>query len=164
MTARRHRKDLQRKQRDGLTAQQHFCGVFTFATVSTLNMDRRGLVAPKPTHGSEVGPAAVVSCGDISHVDDLDAAARLRVGAFAAEVSDAAENLLDGGWVFTHDVGGFRYVVTVAGDRKSKQRLDCQNKRGKRKLPFQMSNCLRKRYKAATAYINIQKSVCLFSL
>lgn len=155
MTAPRHRKDLRRKQRDGLTARRRFCGVFRFATVSTLNMDGGGswlrATEPKPTHGSEVGPAAVVSRGDVSHVDDPDATARLRVGAFAAEVSDAAEDLLDGGRVVTHDVGGFRDVVTVAGDRKSKQRLDRQNKRGKRKLPFQMSNCLRKRYEAATA-------------
>lgn len=61
-------------------------------------------------------------------MDDLDAAACLRVRTFAIKVPDVAEDLLDGGWVITHDVGGFRHVITIPGDRNNAH--NCQNKRG----------------------------------
>lgn len=52
---------------------------------------------------------------------DPDPAARLGVRTFAVKVSDPAEDLLDGGGVVTDHVGGFRYVITIPGDRKSQQ-------------------------------------------
>lgn len=79
------------------------------------------------SYRSEVRLAAVVSCGHVSDVDDLDAAALLRVRTFAVKVPDVAEDLLDGGWVVTHDVGGFRHVITIPGDRNNAH--NCQNKR-----------------------------------
>lgn len=68
---------------------------------------------------SEVGPAAVVSRGYVSDVDDPHAAARLRVRTFAVEVPDPAEDVVDGGGVVTDHVRGLRQVGTVPADRKS---------------------------------------------
>ena len=73
------------------------------------------------SYRSEVRLAAVVSRGNVSDVDDPDAAARLRVRTFAIKVSDAAEDLLDGGRVVTDDVGRVGHVITVPADRKSQQ-------------------------------------------
>lgn len=74
------------------------------------------------SYRSEVRLAAVVSRGNVSDVDDPDAAARLRVRTFAVKVSDPTEDLLDGGGVVTDDVRGFRHMITVPGDRKSQQK------------------------------------------
>lgn len=63
--------------------------------------------------------AAVVSCGYVSYVDDLDATTRLRVRILAVKVSDTAEDPLDGGWVVAHHIGGFRHMRAIPGDRKS---------------------------------------------
>lgn len=79
-------------------------------------LQREGDHVTAPGHGknrSEVRLAAVVSRGNVSYMNDLDAAARLRVRAAAVKVSDAAEDPLDGGRVVTDDVGGFRHVIPV---------------------------------------------------
>lgn len=52
-------------------------------------------------------------------MDDLNTAARLWVRTLAVKVSDAAEDLLDGGGVITDDIGRLRHVIPVPGHRKS---------------------------------------------
>lgn len=81
------------------------------------------LVTPCSSYRSEVRLAAVISCRDVSDVDDPEATARLRVQTFTVEVPDPSENLLDGGGVITDDVGGFRNVVTVPATTEKKHLL-----------------------------------------
>lgn len=81
------------------------------------------MMSHKPTlsgetwsYRSEVSPTAVVSCGNVSDVDDPDATARLWVRSLAVKVSDPAEDLLDGGRVITDDVGGSGHMMTIPGE------------------------------------------------
>lgn len=63
--------------------------------------------------------AAVKARRHVSHLDDWDTAARLRVAVVnAAEPPEAAEDPLNCGPVVAHQIGGPRDVVAVAADRK----------------------------------------------
>lgn len=114
-----HDAVLQREG-DHVTAPGHGKNLHGKTHLNTPELNRRNLRKNKTaSHRSEVRLAAVVSRGNVSYMNDLDAAARLRVRAAAVKVSDAAEDPLDGGRVVTDDVGGFRHVIPVPADRKS---------------------------------------------
>lgn len=66
------------------------------------------------SYRSQVRLAAVVSRGNVSHMEDVVCAARLGVQTVAIVVSDAVEDFLNGWGVVTDDVGSLGNVITVS--------------------------------------------------
>lgn len=71
------------------------------------------------SYRSQVRLAAVISRGNVSHVEDAVTTAHLWIQTIAVIVSDAAEDFLNGGWVVADDVGSLGNVIAVSGGQEA---------------------------------------------